>query len=129
MIVEFVLARLTRLDMSRFLAWHCANLGAYEELLAEFSTVDTPLSNSPPYIQLMVLVAFNTAIFVGSALIQKAFRCIRWVRVRACWRCDVRVVPLSPPVLVPIGCVASGHSSDHLFAGRRWLRGCATIRQ
>ena len=73
-IIEFVLARLLRLDMSRFLAWHCANLTAYEELLAEFSTVDTPFSTSPPYVQLMVLVTFNTAIFVGSALIQKAFQ-------------------------------------------------------
>ena len=73
-VVEFLLARLTHLDMSRFLAWHCANLSSYEELLAEFSTIDTPFSASPPYIQLMVLVAFNTAIFVGSALIQKAFQ-------------------------------------------------------
>lgn len=73
-VIEFVLARLTHLDMSRFLTWHCANLSSYEELLAEFSTVDTPFNTSPPYVQLMVLVAFNTAIFVGSALIQKAFQ-------------------------------------------------------
>ena len=100
-LVEFVLARLTHLDMSRFLAWRAdfcfsgkKNLiplcqpqtgngsrgqvfsahSSYEELLAEFSTVDTPFSKSPPYIQLMILVAFNTAIFVGSALIQKAFQ-------------------------------------------------------
>ena len=74
MVVEFLLARLTHLDMSRFLAWHCSNLTSYEELLAEFSTIDTPFSASPAYVQLMVLVAFNTAIFVGSALIQKAFQ-------------------------------------------------------
>jgi hypothetical protein len=60
--------------MSRFLTWHCANLTAYEELLAEFSTMETPFSASPPHVQLMMLVAFNTAIFIGSALIQKAFQ-------------------------------------------------------
>jgi hypothetical protein len=51
-----------------------ARNGACTQLLAEFSTVDTPFSASPPYVQLMILVAFNTAIFVGSALIQKAFQ-------------------------------------------------------
>ena len=55
-------------------ARHCANLGAYEELLAEFSAIETPFTASPPYIQLLVLVTFNTAIFLGSALIQKAFQ-------------------------------------------------------
>jgi hypothetical protein len=73
-VLEFLLARLTRLDMSRFLAWHSANLASYEELLAEFSSIETPFNTSPAYIQLMVLITFNTAIFVGSALIQKAFQ-------------------------------------------------------
>lgn len=73
-VLEFLLARLTRLDMSRFLAWHCANLSAYEELLAEFSAIETPFSTAPAYVQLMVLITFNTAIFIGSALIQKAFQ-------------------------------------------------------
>ena len=36
--------------------------------------MDTPFSTSPPYVQLMLLITFNTAIFVGSALIQKAFQ-------------------------------------------------------
>lgn len=33
----------------------------------------TPFSKSPPYVQLIMLLFFNTAIFLGSALIQKAF--------------------------------------------------------
>lgn len=72
-VVEFLLARFTRLDMSRFLSFHSANLSAYEEILAEMAVVETPFNASPPYVQLMVLVLFNTAIFIGSALIQRSF--------------------------------------------------------
>ena len=101
-VLEFLLARLTRLDMSRpgpvvatptgparascrgtapiyrrtrpRLGWTAGPPKPVRELLAEFSTIETPFNTSPPYVQLMVLVAFNTAIFVGSALIQKAFQ-------------------------------------------------------
>ena len=69
---EFILARYTQLDMSRFLSWHTSNLASYEEILAEMSDYTTPFSTSPPYIQLMILILFNTAIFIGSALVQKA---------------------------------------------------------
>ena len=72
-VVEFLLARYTHLDMSRFLSFHSANLSAYEEILAEMAVVETPFNSSPPYVQLMVLVLFNTAIFIGSALIQRSF--------------------------------------------------------
>jgi hypothetical protein len=71
-VTEFLLARYTQLDMSRFLSWHTSNLASYEEILAEMSDYNTPFSTSPPYVQLMVLVLFNTAIFIGSALVQKA---------------------------------------------------------
>jgi hypothetical protein len=37
------------------------------------SIIETPFTKSPPVVQLMTLVAFNSAIFVGSALIQRAF--------------------------------------------------------
>lgn len=72
-VMEFLLARLTRLDMSGFIAWHAANLDSYEELLVEMGDVNTPFSSSPPYMQLIVLLFFNTAIFLGAALVQKAF--------------------------------------------------------
>lgn len=32
-----------------------------------------PFGTSPPYIQLIVLLVFNTAIFLGSALVERAF--------------------------------------------------------
>lgn len=77
-------------DTSRFLSFHSANLSAYEEILAEMAIVETPFTASPPYVQLLtcrvtgdivpgvtrqqpVLVMFNTAIFIGSALIQRSF--------------------------------------------------------
>lgn len=41
--------------------------------MAEMGDYSTPFSTSPPYVQLMMLVFFNTAIFMGSALVQKAF--------------------------------------------------------
>lgn len=72
-VMEFILARLTRLDLSGFIGWHAANLDSYEELLVEMGDVNTPFSASPPYIQLIVLLFFNTAIFLGAALVQKAF--------------------------------------------------------
>jgi hypothetical protein len=33
----------------------------------------TPFQKSPPYVQLLVLLTFNTALFVANALIEKAF--------------------------------------------------------
>lgn len=72
-VMEFLLARFTRIDTSRFLTFHLANLSAYEELMAEMALIETPLTSSPPYVQLMVLILFNSAIFVGSALVQRAF--------------------------------------------------------
>ena len=41
---------------------------------AEFSAIETPFTASSPYVQLLVLLVFNTAIFIGAALVQKAFQ-------------------------------------------------------
>lgn len=49
-VLEFLLARLTRLDMSRFLAWHSANLASYAQGVRTWSHPLAPKScwlNSP----------------------------------------------------------------------------------
>jgi hypothetical protein len=68
-----MLSRLTGLDMSQFLSWHTANLMAYEEIMSEMSSIENPITSSPPIVQLATLVTFNTLLFVGTVLIQKTF--------------------------------------------------------
>jgi len=94
---EFILARLTRLDMRNYLNWHAANLSQYEELLVEMGDVNTPFSNSPAYMQLIVLVFFNTAIFLGSALVQRAFGVDILPIVASMTGANTRTLSTNPP--------------------------------
>lgn len=70
-----------------------------EELLAEFSGIETPFNTSPPYIQLLILIAFNTAIFLGSAMIQKAFQ----VDILPIVCSMTGAAPVDPPAARPAG--------------------------
>lgn len=46
-VLEYILTRITGLDMGRFLNWHSANLMAYEEILAESRAF--PVGRSHPH--------------------------------------------------------------------------------
>lgn len=43
-----------------------SNMSQYEELLVELGDYATPFAKSPPYIQLLVLMTFNTCLSGGS---------------------------------------------------------------
>ena len=53
----------------------CDPLGRpqYEELLVEMGDYSTPFQKSPPWVQLLVLLTFNTALFVANAILEKLF--------------------------------------------------------
>lgn len=74
LVVELIFMRFTNLDMERFMDWHSANLMQYEEIMAEMSSIDSPINSSPPILQLAIVLLMNTIVFVASALIQKTCR-------------------------------------------------------
>ena len=73
LVSELFFARFCRLDMSRFMKWHHSNMMTYEELLVEMGEVTTPLSNASPSTQLMMLLFFNTCLFLANELLCKWF--------------------------------------------------------
>lgn len=73
LVSELFFARFCRLDMSRFMKWHHSNMMSYEELLVEMGEVTTPLSNASPSTQLMMLLFFNTCLFLANEVLSKWF--------------------------------------------------------
>lgn len=45
-------------------------MSSYEELLVEMGDISTPFTHSPPWIQLLTLMCFNTALYVAAALLK-----------------------------------------------------------
>lgn len=73
LVSEIFFARFCRLDMARFMKWHHSNMMTYEELLVEMGESSTPMTNASPSTQLMMLLFFNTCLFLANELLSKWF--------------------------------------------------------
>ena len=73
LLMELFFARFCRIDMSRFMKWHYSNMQSYEELLVDLGEVSTPLTDASGGVQLMVLLVFNTFLFIANELLVKFF--------------------------------------------------------
>ena len=73
LLMELFFARFCRIDMLRFMKWHYSNMQSYEELLADLGEVSTPLTDASGGVQLMVLLVFNTFLFIANELLVKFF--------------------------------------------------------
>jgi hypothetical protein len=79
-LVELFFMKFTNLNMNRFMDWHSANLLQYEEIMAEMSSIDSPINNTPPMVQLAMAMLMNTVVFVATAFIHKT--------------CEVDILPI-----------------------------------
>ena len=73
LVLELVFARLCKVDVTRFMQWHYANMQSYEEILVELGEMSSPMTESSPMTQLCMLMFFNSALFVGNELMLKYF--------------------------------------------------------
>jgi hypothetical protein len=51
-----------------------ANMCSYDELLVELGELPAVVRNASPFIQLCMLITFNTVVYIGSEMIMKFFK-------------------------------------------------------
>jgi hypothetical protein len=56
-----------------FVSSVCDGAAHYEEILVEMADVSGPMQRGPPWMQLLMLMAFNTALYVANGFLEKMF--------------------------------------------------------